>query len=90
VDYLAWTSGEYIGQPQILTVPVYLLVEVKYQGPRFRNEERIVSATFHKLEITGAEIVPVKREGGKMIVVKHLPGFWLEKTGRFWLGVMGQ
>uniref|UniRef100_A0A7C3ZJ77 Uma2 family endonuclease n=1 Tax=Planktothricoides sp. SpSt-374 TaxID=2282167 RepID=A0A7C3ZJ77_9CYAN len=66
VDYLALASGEYIGPPKIPTVSVYLLDAGEYRGTQFKNDDKIISATFPELEITVAEIVaasqPRRRE----------------------------
>ncbi|GAB4276746.1 MAG: hypothetical protein Fur0025_02160 [Oscillatoriaceae cyanobacterium] len=57
VDYLALASGEYIGQPKIPTVSVYFWAAGEYRGTQFKNDDKIISATFPELEITVAEIV---------------------------------
>lgn len=57
VDDLALASGEYIGQPKIPTVSVYFLEAGEYRGTQFKNDDKIISATFPELEITVAEIV---------------------------------
>ncbi|MGK7873322.1 MAG: Uma2 family endonuclease [Xenococcaceae cyanobacterium] len=57
VDYLALASAEYIGQPKVPTVLVYLLVDGEYQVTRFRGSDRILSKTFPELELTVEQIV---------------------------------
>src|SRR4028119_646199 len=47
VDYLAIASREYLGNPKIPTLFVFLLdAEGKYQRTQFRGDERIISAIF--------------------------------------------
>ncbi|MFN6513795.1 MAG: Uma2 family endonuclease [Nostoc sp. CreGUA01] len=58
VDYLAIGSREYLGNPKVPTVFVFLLdAEVKYQRTHFRGSERIVSRTFPELALTAEQIL---------------------------------
>jgi Uma2 family endonuclease len=58
VDYLAIGSREYLGNPKVPTVFVFLLdAEGKYQRTYFRGSERIVSRTFHELALTAEQIL---------------------------------
>ncbi|MBW4675613.1 MAG: Uma2 family endonuclease [Desmonostoc geniculatum HA4340-LM1] len=58
VDYLAIGSREYLGNPKVPTVFVFLLdAERKYQCTHFRGSERIVSRTFPELALTAEQIL---------------------------------
>lgn len=58
VDYLAIASREYLGNPQIPTLFVFLLdAEGKYQRTQFRGDERIISATFPELTLTATQVL---------------------------------
>ncbi|MDZ8239620.1 MAG: Uma2 family endonuclease [Nostoc sp. ChiQUE01a] len=58
VDYLAIGSREYLGNPKVPTVFVFLLdAEGKYQRTHFRGSERIVSRTFPELALTAKQIL---------------------------------
>ncbi|MEH2293919.1 Uma2 family endonuclease [Nostoc sp.] len=58
VDYLAIGLREYLGNPKVPTVFVFLLdAEVKYQRTQFRGSERIVSRTFPELALTAEQIL---------------------------------
>ncbi|MDZ8026799.1 MAG: Uma2 family endonuclease [Nostoc sp. DedQUE11] len=58
VDYLAIGSREYLGNPKVPTVFVFLLdAEGKYQPTDFRGSERIVSGTFPELALTAEQIL---------------------------------
>ncbi len=58
VDYLAIASREYLGNPKIPTVFVFLLdSEGKYQPTQFRGDERIVSRTFPELTLTAEQVL---------------------------------
>ncbi len=58
VDYLAIASREYLGNPKIPTLFIFLLdAEGKYQRTQFRGEERIISATFPELTITATQVL---------------------------------
>ncbi|PHJ61111.1 hypothetical protein VF14_04390 [Nostoc linckia z18] len=58
VDYLAIGSREYLGNPKVPTVFVFLLdAEGKYQRTDFRGSERIVSQTFPELTLTAEQIL---------------------------------
>ncbi|MEB3181402.1 MAG: Uma2 family endonuclease [Nostocaceae cyanobacterium] len=58
VDYLAIASREYLGNPKIPTVFVFLLdAEGKYQRTQFRGDERIVSRTFPELTLTAEQVL---------------------------------
>jgi Uma2 family endonuclease len=58
VDYLAIASREYLGNPKVPTVFVYLLdVEGKYQVNAFRDSDRIMSPTFPDLQLTAAQVL---------------------------------
>ncbi|MDZ8080168.1 MAG: Uma2 family endonuclease [Nostoc sp. DcaGUA01] len=58
VDYLAIGSREYLGNPKVATVFVFLLdAEGKYQRTDFRGSERIVSRTFPELALTAEQIL---------------------------------
>jgi Uma2 family endonuclease len=58
VDYLAIASREYLGNPKIPTVFVFLLdAEGKYQRTQFRGDERIISATFPELTLTATQVL---------------------------------
>ncbi|WP_392531990.1 Uma2 family endonuclease [Nostoc sp. C117] len=58
VDYLAIGLREYLGNPKVPTVFVFLLdAEGKYQRTQFRGSERIVSRTFLDLALTAEQIL---------------------------------
>jgi len=58
VDYLAIGSREYLGNPKIPTIFVFLLdTEGKYQRTQFKGDERIVSPTFPELTLTAAQLL---------------------------------
>lgn len=58
VDYLAIGSREYLGNPKVPTVFVFLLDgEGKYQHTHFRGSERILSQTFPELALTAEQIL---------------------------------
>jgi Uma2 family endonuclease len=58
VDYLAIASREYLGNPKVPTVFVYLLdAEGKYQITAFRDSDRIMSPTFPDIQLTAAQVL---------------------------------
>ena len=58
VDYLAIASREYLGNPKIPTIFVFLLdAEGKYQRTQFRGDERIDSRTFPELTLTATQVL---------------------------------
>ncbi len=58
VDYLALGSRDYLGNPKVPSVFVYLLdAEGRYQYTRFQGGDRIVSQTFSELTLTVEQIV---------------------------------
>lgn len=58
VDYLAFGSRTYLGNPKEAAVFVFLLDEAgKYQYTRFRDTDRIISNTFPELNLTVAQIL---------------------------------
>ena len=57
MDYLAIASRAYLGNPKVPTVFVYSLENDCYVVQSFRSNERIISQTFPKLEITVEQIV---------------------------------
>ncbi|QMS89167.1 Uma2 family endonuclease [Nostoc edaphicum CCNP1411] len=58
VDYLAIGLREYLGNPKVPAVFVFLLdAEGKYQCTHFRGSERIESRTFPKLALTAEQIL---------------------------------
>ncbi|MEG3842527.1 Uma2 family endonuclease [Microcoleus sp. herbarium14] len=58
IDYLAIGKREYLGNPKIPTVFVFLLdAEGKYQRTQFRDNEQIVSPTFPELVLTAAQVL---------------------------------
>ncbi|MBC6432764.1 Uma2 family endonuclease [Nostoc sp. HG1] len=58
VDYLAIGLREYLGNPKVPAVFVFLLdAEGKYQRTQFRGSERIVSRTFPELTLTADQIL---------------------------------
>ncbi|MFB8788910.1 MAG: Uma2 family endonuclease [Potamolinea sp.] len=58
VDYLAIASREYLGNPKVPTIFVFLLdTEGKYQRTQFKGDERIVSPTFPELTLTAAQLL---------------------------------
>ncbi len=58
VDYLAIASREYLGNPKIPTIFVFLLnAEGKYQRTQFRGDETIVSPTFPELTLTAQQVL---------------------------------
>ncbi|MEH2409161.1 Uma2 family endonuclease [Nostoc sp.] len=58
VDYLAIGLREYLGNPKVPAVFVFLLdAEAKYQRTQFRGSERIVSLTFPELALTAEQIL---------------------------------
>jgi len=60
VDYLALGSRDYLGNPKVPTVFVYLLDENRvYQMTAFRGNERIISRTFPELALTAEQVLDV-------------------------------
>ncbi len=60
VDYLAIGSRDYLGNPKVPTVFVYLLDENGvYKMTAYRGSDRIMSATFTELELTVEDILRV-------------------------------
>lgn len=60
VDYLALGSRDYLGNPKVPTVFVYLLDENGvYQMTAFRGTERIISRTFPELVLTAEQVLDV-------------------------------
>ena len=60
VDYLAIGSREFLGNPKVPTVFVYLLdAEGNYQKTAFKGSERIVSRTFPELMLTAEQVLCV-------------------------------
>jgi len=60
VDYLALGSRDYLGNPKVPTVFVYLLDENGvYQMTAFRGNERIISRTFPELAVTAEQVLDV-------------------------------
>ena len=58
VDYLAIASREFLGNPKIPTIFVFLLnAEGKYQRTQFRGDETIVSPTFPELTLTAEQVL---------------------------------
>lgn len=58
VDYLAIGLREYLGNPKVPAVFVFILdSEGKYQRTQFRGSERIVSRTFPELALTAEQIL---------------------------------
>ncbi|MBN3898581.1 MAG: Uma2 family endonuclease [Nostoc sp. NOS(2021)] len=58
IDYLAIGLREYLGNPKVPAVFVFLLdAEGKYQRTQFRGSERIVSRTFPELALTAEQIL---------------------------------
>ncbi|MGK7872273.1 MAG: Uma2 family endonuclease [Xenococcaceae cyanobacterium] len=58
VDYLAIGSRNYLGQPKVPTVFVYLLDENGvYQGTPYQGKDRIVSQTFPELALTVEQVL---------------------------------
>lgn len=59
VDYLAIASREYLGNPKIPTIFVFLLnSEGEYQRTEFRGNQIIVSPTFPELTLTVEQVLP--------------------------------
>ena len=60
VDYLAIGSREFLGNPKVPTIFVYLLdAEGNYQRTAFKGSEQIVSRTFPELTLTAEEVMNV-------------------------------
>jgi Uma2 family endonuclease len=58
VDYLAIGSRDFLGNPKIPTVFVYLLdAGGNYQSSAFKGSDRIVSRTFPELTLTAEQII---------------------------------
>lgn len=58
IDYLAIGSRNYLGNPKVPTVFVYLLDENGvYQSKSYRGEERILSQTFPELVLTVEQVL---------------------------------
>jgi Uma2 family endonuclease len=58
VDYLAIGLREYLGNPKVPAVFVFVLdANGKYQRTQFRGSERILSATFPELTLTAEQIL---------------------------------
>ncbi|BAU10164.1 hypothetical protein LEP3755_06440 [Leptolyngbya sp. NIES-3755] len=60
VDYLAIGSRNYLGNPKIPTIFVYLLDESGvYQSTAFKGDDRILSRTFPELTLTVNQIIEI-------------------------------
>jgi Uma2 family endonuclease len=60
VDYLAIGSREFLGNPKVPTVFVYLLdADGNYQKTAFQGSDRIVSRTFPELTLTAEQVMNV-------------------------------
>jgi Uma2 family endonuclease len=60
VDYLAIGSRDFLGNPKVPTVFVYLLdADGNYQQTAFKGSERIVSRTFPELMLTAEQVMNV-------------------------------
>jgi Uma2 family endonuclease len=58
VDYLALGSRNYLGNPKVPTVFVYLLDENRvYQMTPYQGTDRIISRTFSELALTAEEVL---------------------------------
>ncbi|MGL5061215.1 MAG: Uma2 family endonuclease [Microcoleus sp.] len=58
VDYLAIGSRDFLGNPKVPTVFVYLLdAEGNYQKTAFTGSDRIISRTFPELTLTATQIM---------------------------------
>jgi Uma2 family endonuclease len=58
VDYLAIGKREYLGNPKVPSVFVFLLdADGKYQRTQFQGEERIVSRTFPEWSLTAEQVL---------------------------------
>lgn len=58
VDYLALGSRDYLGNPKVPSVFVYLLdAESRYQHTRFQGASLLVSQTFPELTLTVEQIL---------------------------------
>ena len=58
VDYLAIASRNYLGNPKVPTIFIFVLDENgEYQQTKFRGTELIKSPTFPELELTAAQIL---------------------------------
>lgn len=56
VDYLALGSRNYLGNPKVPTVFVYLLNDNEYQYTAYRGSDKIVSRTFPQLTLTAEQV----------------------------------
>ena len=60
VDYLAIGNREFLGNPKVPTIFVYLLdAEGNYQKTAFQGVDRIVSRTFPELTLTAEQVMNV-------------------------------
>ena len=60
VDYLAIGSREFLGNPKLPTIFVYLLdADGNYQTTAFKGSERIISRTFPELTLTAEQVMNV-------------------------------
>ncbi len=57
VDYLALASKEYLNQPKVPTISIYLLNDGQDQVSQFRGSDRLISSTFPKLDLTVEQVV---------------------------------
>lgn len=57
VDYLAIASRAYLGNPKLLTIFVYQLIDGKYQEQKFTGNDRIISSTFPELIVTVKQVI---------------------------------
>lgn len=58
VDYLAIGSRDYLGDPKIPAVLIFILdAEGKYQPTRFQNSDLLISPTFPELNLTVEQII---------------------------------
>ncbi|MFB2772656.1 Uma2 family endonuclease [Pelatocladus sp. BLCC-F211] len=58
VDYLAIGKREYLGNPKVPSVFVFLLdTDGKYQLTKFTGTERIISRTFPELSLTAEQVL---------------------------------
>lgn len=62
VDHEGLGAAKYIGFPKAPTVTVYKLIAGKYQGKRFRGDDRIQSPTFKDLNLTANQVFSAKRQ----------------------------
>ncbi len=59
IDYLALGGKRYIGDPKKPTLSIYNLIDGEYQLQQFREDEKLISATFPELNLTANQVFSI-------------------------------